>query len=87
MRSRYVAFALRDADYLRATWHPDTRPATLDLTGTRWLGLTIHSAAEDRVSFSARFQEGGRQHTMREDSRFVQDEAGRWLYLDGEHED
>ncbi|ADY26164.1 UPF0225 protein ychJ [Deinococcus proteolyticus MRP] len=86
MRSRYTAFVLQDAPYLLATWHPSTRPATLDLGGTRWLGLTIHGASGDRVRFSARFQEDGRKHILREDSRFVQDEAeGRWLYLDGEH--
>ncbi|GHG00118.1 UPF0225 protein [Deinococcus piscis] len=87
MRSRYTAFVLQDAAYLRATWHPSTRPATLDLGGTRWLGLTIHSAAADRVRFSARFQEDGRKHTMHEDSRFVQDDSGRWLYLDGMHQE
>jgi uncharacterized protein YchJ len=31
MRSRYSAFALLDAGYLRRTWHPDTAPAALDL--------------------------------------------------------
>ena len=31
MRSRYAAFAVGDADYLLATWHPSTRPADLDL--------------------------------------------------------
>lgn len=31
MRSRYSAFTLGDVQYLRDTWHPDTRPATLTL--------------------------------------------------------
>jgi SEC-C motif domain protein len=44
MRSRYSAFAVGQADYLRATWHPTTRPATLTLEpGMRWLGLKILS--------------------------------------------
>ncbi|TXH39839.1 MAG: hypothetical protein E6Q94_00490, partial [Burkholderiaceae bacterium] len=30
MRSRYTAFVLQRADYLRATWHASTRPAVLD---------------------------------------------------------
>ncbi|WP_261663875.1 YchJ family protein [Deinococcus sp. Marseille-Q6407] len=84
MRSRYTAFVLKDAPYLLATWHPDTRPATLDLDGPRWLSLTVHRAAGDQVSFSARYQEDGQKQTLREDSRFVQLER-RWLYLDGEH--
>lgn len=84
MRSRYTAFVLKDGPYLLTTWHSSTRPADLSLEGTRWLGLTVHSAHEDTVIFSARFEEGGRKHTMREVSRFVQEE-GRWFYLDGVH--
>ncbi|MDO9220991.1 MAG: YchJ family metal-binding protein, partial [Thiobacillus sp.] len=44
MRSRYSAYVLGLDDYLMATWHPDTRPATLDLVATprpQWLGLTV----------------------------------------------
>ncbi|MFD7924248.1 YchJ family protein [Streptomyces sp. NPDC059740] len=91
MRSRYAAFAVRDADYLLATWHPDTRPATLDLDeDVRWTGLEILATTggtafhqEGRVEFRAHWTSGGRQGEQREDSRFVR-VAGRWLYLDGE---
>ena len=31
IRSRYSAYVLGLADYLRATWHASTRPAMLDL--------------------------------------------------------
>ncbi|MBO9533632.1 MAG: SEC-C domain-containing protein [Solirubrobacteraceae bacterium] len=31
MRSRYSAFAVGDAAYLLATWHPSTRPPSIDL--------------------------------------------------------
>ncbi|MCU1437526.1 MAG: motif domain protein, partial [Naasia sp.] len=31
MRSRYSAFALGLPDYVRSTWHPSTRPGSLDL--------------------------------------------------------
>lgn len=31
MRSRFSAFAVGDAAYLLATWHPSTRPASLEL--------------------------------------------------------
>ena len=37
MRSRYSAFAVGDAAYLLATWHPSTRPPALELDpGVRW---------------------------------------------------
>jgi SEC-C motif-containing protein len=29
MRSRYSAYVLKREDYLLATWHPSTRPASL----------------------------------------------------------
>ena len=44
MRSRYSAFVLQRADYLLATWHPDTRPAQLRFeAGLKWLGLQVRS--------------------------------------------
>jgi len=65
MRSRYSAFARQDAAYLRATWHPSTRPAQLALeTGTHWLGLQVraHRLLDDtraEVEFVARSRVGG----------------------------
>jgi uncharacterized protein YchJ len=65
MRSRYSAFVLGDTDYLLRTWHPSTRPASVELeAGEQWLGLDIrhhvitgeHSA---EVEFVARFRVGG----------------------------
>jgi SEC-C motif-containing protein len=47
MRSRYTAFTLQDEDYLRATWHPSTRPeqAIIDTNDkVQWLGLEVKSA-------------------------------------------
>src|SRR5688500_8059775 len=44
MRSRYSAYVRGDAEYLLATWHASTRPATRDFgdaTATRWLGLDV----------------------------------------------
>ena len=95
MRSRYSAYVLGLADYLQATWHPDTRPTTLDLNepGLRWLGLTVkrHERVDGThavVEFVARSKLGGRAHRLHETSRFeLSDAAGspaRWLYLDGE---
>ena len=93
MRARYSAYVLRLTDYLLATWHPDTRPATLELPGPdqlRWLGLDIRAqqlgagGRRARVEFFARFREaGGAVQTQHEVSRFVR-EDGRWFYVDGE---
>lgn len=90
MRSRYSAYALRLEAYLLATWHPDTRPAALDLASdtTKWLGLEIlshrpESAQRASVEFVARYRSGGRTGRLHEVSRFVR-EHGNWLYLDGE---
>lgn len=89
MRSRYTAFVRRDEAYLRATWHPSTRPsgALVDADEKlKWLGLEIKSAfrirqpdqadaERDSVEFVARYKVGGRARRLREVSRFVR-EAG-----------
>jgi SEC-C motif-containing protein len=95
MRSRYSAFVVGDADYLRASWHPDTRPAELGLDApcaatTTWLGLTVKQhritgSDTAEVEFIARYRiAGGSAVRMQERSRFVRID-GRWYYLDGEH--
>jgi SEC-C motif-containing protein len=93
MRSRYSAYVLRLTDYLLQTWHPDTRPAALELPPPeqlRWVGLDIRSqklggnGRRARVEFIARFREGpGKVQAQHEVSRFVR-EDGRWFYVDGE---
>ncbi len=90
MRSRYSAYVLRLPDYLLATWHPTTRPDTLepDPPELRWLGLEVRrSAATDAdhaiVEFVARSKLGGRAHRLHETSQFKRD-AGRWYYLGGQ---
>ncbi|MFT3876081.1 MAG: YchJ family metal-binding protein [Propioniciclava sp.] len=90
MRSRYSAFALGLESYLLETWHPSTRPASLDLDPrTVWTGLTVHATSDGlayhtrgTVSFTATFETRGRPGSLTETSRFVT-EDGRWLYLDG----
>jgi SEC-C motif-containing protein len=90
MRSRYSAFALGNADHLLATWHPATRPRTLDLDpAVRWTGLDVLAAAggslftsAGTVEFRAHYRAGGRSGSQHENSRFVR-EDGRWYYLDG----
>ena len=45
MRSRFTAFATGNAAYLLASWHPSTRPATLELEDDiRWYRLDILGA-------------------------------------------
>ena len=81
MRSRYSAFAVGDTAYLLRTWHPSTRPATVE-TGTGWLRLEVLDSrgglldAEGEVHFRAHAVGG----VVEERSRFVRD-AGRWSYL------
>ena len=91
MRSRYTAYARGDNPYLLATWHPSTRPASLETsqaTAPRWIGLEIRhhqstAAGCATVEFIARFRIAGRAQRLHEASRFVL-EDGRWLYLDGQ---
>lgn len=91
MRSRYTAYVAGLEDYLLASWHCSTRPASLGLKSSpqpKWIGLKVISHErqnEDHatVEFVARYKLNGRAHRMHEISRFVR-EAGRWFYLDGE---
>ena len=91
MRSRYTAYVHEQADYLLATWHPDTRPASLDFaqeSPPRWLDLSIkrtsnRDAEHAVVEFVARYKIAGRAHRMHETSRFER-VNGRWYYLDGD---
>ncbi len=94
MRSRYTAFVLRNAHYLKATWHPDTLPEdVISEDDVKWTGLTIlnhhHDIQDDiaTVEFIARFKVGGRAHRIHEISHFERmfDAAGqhRWYYVDG----
>ena len=91
MRSRYTAFARGDVGYLRATWHPSTRPAELALDEApppKWIGLQLKAHARQdethaTVEFVARYRIGGRARRLHETSRFVR-EDGRWYYVEGD---
>jgi SEC-C motif-containing protein len=87
MRSRYSAFVKDVRTYLLDSWHPSTRPASIEPpeAGLSWLGLDVKRAqlmGEDRgiVEFVARSKLGGRADRMHEVSEFVR-EGGRWFYL------
>lgn len=91
MRSRYTAYVLKDAPYLLATWHPDTRPVSLYFDQEpppQWLGLSIKrhlqiDANHAEVEFVARYKINGRGFRMQETSQFECIDR-HWLYLDGE---
>lgn len=87
MRSRYSAYAMRNAPYLLATWHSSTRPVTMDFPAAQeWQHLRIVAAHEQgnsaTVEFVARSRIAGRKHELHEISRFVR-VFGRWFYVDG----
>lgn len=88
MRSRYTAYALKNENYLLATYHPDTRPADLAPQNdeVKWIDLKIISKekgmptdTEGMVEFVARYKIGGRAFKMTEKSRFFRIE-NRWYY-------
>jgi SEC-C motif domain protein len=96
MRSRYSAFAVGDADYLLTTWHPSTRPASIELDpAIEWRRLQIRNTTgggeddeQGTVEFIAHCWDANqrlyrRQH---EDSRFVR-QGDRWLYIEPLSED
>jgi len=90
MRSRYSAFAVGDAGYLLATWHPATRPASLDLDDTTaWRRLDVLATdgggpfdTTGTVEFRASYSDPGGRGSLHEVSRFVR-EDGAWTYVDG----
>ena len=90
MRSRYCAFVKQDAAYLLRTWHPRTRPASVDFdAGMRWTGLEILGTSDGSafhstgtVTFRASFKGG----SLHERSRFER-VGGAWVYVDGEFTD
>lgn len=91
MRSRFSAFAVGDVSYLLRSWHPDTRPAELELDETfTWRRLQIvdsDAGGEDDavgiVEFRAQYVQDGSRHILHERSRFER-VKGEWRYLDGE---
>ncbi|MFT7834838.1 YchJ family metal-binding protein [Saccharothrix sp. BKS2] len=88
MRSRYSAFALGHEDYLLDTWHPTTRPRSLDLDpDQRWTHLEVLSRTDGTlfqttgtVEFRAHYRWRGERDVLHETSRFTRDN-GTWSYL------
>ncbi len=102
MRSRYTAFATGAADHLFRTWHPRTRPGTVDLDpSTRWTGLTVlrtvdggpeddHGVVEFVASWDGRGVRsagpGGAGRGELHEVSRFSRRGGRWLYVDGDHD-
>lgn len=91
MRSRFTAFAIGDASYLRHTWHPDTAPGTLDLDpDQQWYLLEILSTSkggyfdqEGVVSFRAHYRSAANRKlkdSLTETSAFSR-VGKQWLYV------
>ncbi len=92
MRARYSAFVLRRRGFLEASWHPSTRPVSIDLDDdTEWTGLTIRTVIAGgpgdlvgEVAFTARLRDPATpnetEQQLVEHSRFVR-ENDLWLYL------
>lgn len=88
MRSRFSAFVYQLQPYLKASWHPDTRPESLTLDDdVTWLQLQIHRSAERSdntatVEFSAYFKDPQGWGVQSENSEFVC-VNDHWLYHSG----
>lgn len=90
MRSRFSAFALGLPEYLLSSWHPSTRPSSLELDADqRWTRLDVLSTqaggpfdSRGTVAFRAWWRTDTERGTLEETSDFVR-ERGRWSYLDG----
>ena len=91
MRSRYVAYTIRDNDYLLKTWHASTRPEELPAAddNVTWTGLQILATQDGLehdhqgvVEFRAKCRVDGNASGLDEASDFVK-EDGRWFYVDG----
>ncbi|MFC4242393.1 YchJ family protein [Gryllotalpicola reticulitermitis] len=97
MRGRYSAYALGDSAYVLSSWHPSTRPASVEPDGEPplvWRRLDIVATEaggpfdrEGAVEFRAIWRQGAERGELHERSRFVRggtSAGAQWLYLDGE---
>jgi SEC-C motif domain protein len=89
MRSRYSAFATNNEQYLLESWHPRTRPVSVDVNdGYAWTRLEILSKTggsmldvTGTVAFVAHYNLHGQTGTLQENSAFER-LNGKWYYVD-----
>lgn len=90
MRSRYCAFAVGDTGYVLASWHPSTRPQTLEAEpDVVWRRLDVLRTEAGGpfdnvgfVEFRAFWRQSGGRGALHERSRFERAD-GSWLYVNG----
>jgi SEC-C motif-containing protein len=90
MRSRYAAYAVGQLDHVFRTWHPRTRPDSIDPDPSlSWTGLRILDVVgggpvdqTGEVEFEATYERGGSAGRRHERSRFER-RRGRWVYTEG----
>lgn len=88
MRSRFSAFSKGDEAYLLKTWHPSTRPGSVEFDkGLRWTELEVLESKDGApfqktgtVRFRAHYIERGKRGHMEEHSRFSRHEDA-WVYV------
>lgn len=91
MRSRYTAYALKKADYIIDTTHPqnpsyDTnrgrwKKSILEFcNNTQFTHLEILETGADTVTFVASLQQNGKEFLLKEKSQFRKVDS-KWLYL------
>ncbi|MGI8645664.1 MAG: YchJ family protein [Nocardioides sp.] len=91
MRSRYAAYAVGELDHVLRTWHPRTRPDSLEPDPTMtWTRLTIlevvDGSADDAhgiVEFEAHYRGPTGAGVRHERSTFDR-RGGRWVYVAAE---
>jgi SEC-C motif-containing protein len=91
MRSRYSAFAVGDAQYLKDSWDPASRPSAIELDdGLRWTRLeileTVRGGPFDTdgvVEFRAHYR-AGRSAGVRHERSWFAKKGGRWRYVSGD---
>ncbi|MCW8831618.1 MAG: YchJ family metal-binding protein [Gammaproteobacteria bacterium] len=90
MRSRYSAYAEENENYLKNTWHAETRPETIEFVPTiKWTRLRIKNTdkggvndEQGTIEFIATYKTNGRAFQLHEVSRFVRIN-GCWVYFNG----
>ena len=80
-------YVLKNEDYLLNSWHPSTRPDSLDLSSdtAQWKHLKIITSDDNNVHFVAFFSDivNGKEgfYFLSENSEFVKED--KWYYLKG----
>jgi len=91
MRSRYSAYVMGDTAYLMKTWHPSTRPFSIDPeTLPKWYNLEILRTEKGQVDddegiveFKAYAFSQRKALILHEVSSFVKEQR-QWLYVSGD---